>query len=186
MAAREFEGNVEQPDEEAAAGEGNEDVPLGDVGEGALFVVKPHRVIGLGPRQMRGELRGIGVGGDGDEVFAIEFEVDGLAFDFDADFVVLETPLAGDGRLAHAVAGGDENAITGGGPLGLLEAIEVVRVVAAKIERELVVGVDLVRVPAAGGIVPIEVNPIHHPIEGFHKAQRGIGNARANDDGKDE
>ena len=136
--------------------------------------------------QVRGKLGGIGIGGDGDEMFAIEFEGDGLAFDFDADLVVLETPLAGDGRLAHAVAGGDENAIAGGGPLGLLEAVEVVRVVAAKIEREFVVGIDLVRVAAAGGIVPIEVHPIYHVIEGLHKAQRGIGNARANDDGKDE
>ncbi len=60
------------------------------------------------------------------------------------------------------------------------------RVVAAKIEREFVVGIDLVRVAAAGGIVPIEVHPVDHAIEGLHKAQRGIGNARTNDDGKDE
>ena len=68
------------------------------------------------------------------EVFAIEFQLDGLAVDVHVHLVVFKFPLAGDGCLAHAVAGGDENAIAGGGPFGLLEAVEVVRVVAAKIE----------------------------------------------------
>ena len=73
VAAREFEGNIEQPNEKSAADEGSEDMPLRDVGEGALFVVKPNRVVRLGARQMRGELSGIGVGDDGDEIFAVEF-----------------------------------------------------------------------------------------------------------------
>ena len=106
--------------------------------------------------------------------------------DFHADLVIFKIPFAGDGGLAHAIAGGDEGALAGGGPLGLLEGIEVVRVVAAKIEREFVVSINLVRVATAGGIVPVEVHPVHHAIEGIHKAQRGIGNARADYHGKNE
>ena len=53
-------------------------------------------------------------------------------------------------------------------------------IVAAKIKLQAVSGIKLVSVSAAGTLAMIEVHPVHHVLEGFHKPERGIGNAGSN------
>ena len=44
----------------------------------------------------------------------------------------------------------------------------------------------LVRVASAGGIGPVEVDPVDDGVEGLHEAERAIGHARPDEHGKEE
>ena len=86
-------------------------------------------------------------------------------------------PMGVMGRQADAIARGDNGAAAVGGPLGLLETFQSVDFVASEIKLQVVAGIKLVSVSAAGTLAMIEVHPVHHVLEGFHKPERGIGNA---------
>ena len=78
-------------------------------------------------------------------------------------------PIGCDGRQADAIARGDNGAAAVGGPLGLLETFQSVDFSYSKIKLQVVAGIKLVSVSAAGTLAMIEVHPVHHVLEGFHK-----------------
>ena len=158
-------------------------MPLGHVGKRALLVVELDDMIRNGHGQVISELGGIGVSSNGHEVFAGKLEIDGLVIDCHVNPLVPEFPFAGDRCLPYSLSSGDDGATSGGRPMGLFKALEIVRTISAKVQGELVAGIHLVRVATAGGIVPVEIRPVDHTVEGLHEANCRVRDACADHDG---
>ena len=180
VAARKFQGHIQQANKQSATGERGEDVPFWNIGEGALFVMKEQGAGVIRGGQHWGQI-GLGIFG-GRKVLALKLQLKGLGqcLRLDVNFARGINPLGVMGRQADAIARGDNGAAAVGGPLGLLETFQSVDFVASEIKLQVVAGIKLVSVSAAGTFAMIEVHPVHHVLEGFHKPERGIGNAGSN------